>query len=60
MNRLLTYLILLIVAAGCGEPKTSDEIFKEILNDSRINSREVGESEGIKYFQVIENDKYGF
>lgn len=45
MRKLLTYLIILIAAAGCGEPKTSEEfivgnILPELidsLNISRIN-----------------------
>jgi hypothetical protein len=40
--------------------KTDNETFEEVLNDPRVNSKEVGEREGIKYFQVIENGKTGF
>lgn len=40
--------------------KTDKEIFEEILNDPRVNSKEVGEREGIKYFQYMENGKTGF
>lgn len=40
--------------------KSDKEIFAEILNDPRVNSKEVGEREGIKYFQVIKNGKTGF
>lgn len=40
--------------------KTDMEFFEEILNDPRVNSREVGEREGIKYFQYVENGKTGF
>jgi hypothetical protein len=57
--------IILIASIGIfisckGKKKTDSEIFQEVLNDSRINSREVGEREGIKFFQVMENEKYGF
>jgi hypothetical protein len=40
--------------------KTDKEIFEEVLNDPRVNSKEVGKREGIKYFQVMENGKTGF
>lgn len=40
--------------------KTDKEIFEEVLNDPRVNSKEVGEREGIKYFQIMENGKTGF
>lgn len=40
--------------------KSDKEIFEEVLNDPRVNSKEVGEKEGIKYFQVMENGKTGF
>ena len=32
-------------------------VFEEILNDPRVNSREVGEREGIEYFQYMEKVK---
>lgn len=40
--------------------KSDKEIFEEMLNDPRVNSKEVGEREGIKYFQVIKNGMTGF
>lgn len=40
--------------------KTNKEIFEEVLNEPRVNSKEVGEREGIKYFQVKKNGKTGF
>jgi hypothetical protein len=40
--------------------KTNKEIFEEVLNDPTVNSKEVGEREGIKYFQIMENGKTGF
>jgi len=42
------------------EGKSAKEQFEEVLNDSRVNSREVGEREGIEYFQVIKDGKTGF
>lgn len=38
----------------------SKQSFQEILNDPFVNSKEVGEREGIKYFQVEKNGKIGF
>jgi hypothetical protein len=40
--------------------KSDQEQFAEVLNDSRVNSKEVGKREGIKYFQVMQNGKTGF
>lgn len=40
--------------------KSDKESFEEILNDPRVNSKEVGKSKGTKYFQVIKNGKIGF
>ena len=48
---------------GCDskpKEKSDKEQFQEILNDPRVNSKEVGEREGIKYFQVMQNGKTGF
>jgi hypothetical protein len=65
----MTYLIPIIILISIGvfyackqkpKEKTDKEQLEEILNDPRINSREVGEREGIKYFQYMENDKTGF
>jgi hypothetical protein len=59
--------LLILVAIGflitCNtkpKEKTDKELFEEILNDPRVNSKEVGEREGIKYFQVEKNGKTGF
>jgi hypothetical protein len=57
--------LIVIIAAllSCktkSKEKTDKEIFEEVLNDPRVNSKEVGEREGIKYFQVMENGKTGF
>jgi hypothetical protein len=56
-------LISLIFLCSC-QSQTSERSdrkqFEEILNDPRINSKEVGEREGIKMFQVMENGKTGF
>lgn len=63
----MTYIIPIIIIVSIGifyacnpKEKTDKEQFEEILNDSRVNSREVGEREGIKYFQYMENGKTGF
>ncbi len=65
----MTYIILLIVIVSVGilyayklkpKEKSDEELFEEILNDPRVNSREVGEREGIKYFQYMEDGKTGF
>ncbi len=62
----MVFIVIPIISAliiSCNtkkKEKTDEEVFKEILNDPRINSREVGEREGIKYFQVMENGKTGF
>lgn len=51
--------LALFIIYSC-KAKTDNEIFKEILNDPRINSREVGERNGIKFFQYMKDDKTGF
>ena len=60
--RLLAYAgsALLISCNTKTKEKLDKEVFEEVLNDSRVNSKEVGEREGIKYFQVIKNGKTGF
>lgn len=67
MKLTIIFIILTIAIIGfvisCNQrpkEKSDKELFEEILNDSRINSREVGEGEGIKFFQVMENGKTGF
>ena len=59
----MIYTILIIAALlilySC-RTKTDKEMFKDVLNDPRVNSKEVGEKNGIKYFQYMENDKTGF
>ncbi len=55
---ILLVTIGLLFACNTGQPKKDD--FSSIINDPKINSKEVGLREGIEYFQVIENDKYGF
>lgn len=52
--------IAAIVYFSKPKEKTAAQLFEEILNDPRINSRAVGEREGIKYFQYMENGKTGF
>jgi len=65
----MTIIIGLIIFIAIGlliscntkpKEKSDKELFEEILNDPRVNSKEVGEREGIKYFQVIKNGKTGF
>ena len=62
-----TYRLLILAAIGllfaCNskpDHKSDQEIFEEILNDPRVNSKEVGERAGIKYFQYMDNGKTGF
>ncbi len=57
---LLTGLLGLFGCDSKPKEKSDKEQFEEILNDSRVNSKEVGEREGIKYFQYMENGKTGF
>ncbi len=47
-----------LFACSCGQSKTDD--FSSIINDPRVNTKEVGLRKGIEYFQVIENGKCGF
>ncbi len=59
----LLFLVAVAILYACNskpKEKTDKEIFEEILNDPRVNSKEVGEREGIKYFQYMENGKTGF
>jgi hypothetical protein len=67
MKLTITFGFLILVAIGlllaCNnrpKDKSDKDRFEEILNDPRINSKEVGEREGIKYFQVEKNGKTGF
>lgn len=57
---LFALIVGLISCKTKSKEKTDKEIFEEVLNDPRVNSKEVGEREGIKYFQVMENGKTGF
>lgn len=56
--------ILLLVVIGlffaCNSRQSNEDDFSSVINDPRVNTKEVGLREGIEYFQVIENDKYGF
>jgi hypothetical protein len=58
--RLIAIIVGLIACKTKEKEKTDKEIFEKVLNDPRVNSKEVGEREGIKYFQVVENGKTGF
>ncbi len=56
-------LVAVAILYACNrkpKEKTDKEIFEEILNDPSVNSKEVGEREGIKYFQYMGNGKTGF
>lgn len=56
-------LILLITIGllfACNRRQSKKDDFSSIINDPRVNTKEVGLREGIEYFQEIENDKYGF
>jgi hypothetical protein len=57
---LIAIIVGLISCKTKPKEKNDKEIFEEVLNDPRVNSKEVGEREGIKYFQVMENGKTGF
>ena len=54
---LIAIVIVLISCKQKTKEKSDKEIFKKVLNDPRVNSKEVGEREGIKYFQVMEKGK---
>jgi len=56
----LLLAVTLIACRSKTEEKSDREVFEEVLNDPRVNSREVGEREGIEYFQIMENGKTGF
>ena len=67
MKLTITSGLLILIAIGlllaCNnkpKDKSDKETFEEILNDPRVNSKEVGEREGIKYFQYMDNGKTGF
>jgi WG repeat protein len=51
---------VLVSCRGKSQERSDNEIFEEVLNDPRVNSREVGEREGIEFFQVMKNGKTGF
>jgi hypothetical protein len=57
---ILVAVAILFACNGKPKDKSDKEIFEEILNDPRVNSKEVGEREGIKYFQYMEDGKTGF
>jgi hypothetical protein len=57
---LIAIVVGLVSCKTKSKEKTDNETFEELLNDPRVNSKEVGEREGIKYFQVMENGKTGF
>ena len=56
----LIFLVAIGLLFACNSGQSKKDDFSSILNDPRVNSKEVGLREGIVFFQVIENDKYGF
>lgn len=52
--------LLIVFSFGCNNKPKEKTDFAEIINDRRVNSKEVGEREGIKYFQIMKNGKMGF
>ena len=67
MKLTITFGLLILAAIGlllaCNSRpnnKSDKETFEEILNDPKVNSKEVGEQAGIKYFQYMDNGKTGF
>jgi hypothetical protein len=57
---IVAIIVGLISCRTKSKEKSDKEIFEDVLNDTRVNSKEVGEREGIKYFQVFKNGKTGF
>ncbi len=51
---------VLVSCRGKSQERSDKEIFEDVLNDPRVNSREVGEREGIEFFQVMKDGKTGF
>jgi hypothetical protein len=67
MELTITFGLLILATIGLllafhksTRDKSDKEFFAEILNDPRVNSKEVGVRESIKYFQVEKNGKIGF
>jgi hypothetical protein len=56
----ITFLIISILVIISCRRRSDIEVFEDILNDPRVNSKEVGEREGIKYFQYMKAGKTGF
>jgi hypothetical protein len=57
---LIAFIVGLFSCKTKPKENSDKELFEKVLNDSRVNSKEVGEREGIEYFQVMENGKTGF
>ena len=53
------WLIFMLLLA-CNNDKKKADNFENIINDPRVNSKKVGEENGIKYFQIIKDGKTGF
>ena len=66
MKLILFIGLIVIIVVGLfackNQPKekSDKESFEDILNDPRVNTKEVGEREGIEYFQFEEDGKTGF
>ncbi|MBK9193588.1 MAG: WG repeat-containing protein [Flavobacteriales bacterium] len=51
---------VLVSCRGKSRERSDKDIFEDVLNDPRVNGREVGEREGIEFFQVMKDGKTGF
>ncbi|HEY4197407.1 MAG TPA: WG repeat-containing protein [Mucilaginibacter sp.] len=63
IKKLIWVAVFITGLWGCRDQpkeKSDKQQFEEIINNPKVNSKEVGEQNGIKYFQVIENGKTGF
>jgi len=56
----LVLILFLIIDNWFCLIKSDSDIFEEILNNPKVNSKAVGQSEDIKYFQFQKNGKTGF
>ena len=57
--RFLSFLIFIFLFS-CDNNSSDKQDFENTLSDSSVNSKEVGERNGIKFFQVMRNGKTGF
>ena len=54
------FAILIIGIVISCKQESDKKIFENVLNDERVNTKEVGLREGIEFFQIMENGKTGF